>query len=220
VKRSEPRLWQPRRDDHAGRGAGSIRDGRYRVGGRNPAAAQRWVPRPIGRSTLWDGGAEPTAVERARQPTGGERSDTRSGSGAPRRSGSSSAGRDGRVDAAGERPTGTPRRLRPAGGSTPGSADPGGSTPPRRRPRPRRGHPPLWWRLIAVHMLVLLTMISRLPHGRLATGSADISRAGRRRCTDGHRRTGSTGATFTAAAPSGAMSGSEAAIASAVSAGA
>jgi hypothetical protein len=142
-------------------------------------------------------GAEPTAVERARQPTGGERSDTRSGSGAPRRSGSSSAGRDGRVDAAGERPTGTPRRLRPAGGSTPGSADPGGSTPPRRRPRPRRGHPPLWWRLIAVQVLVLLTMISRLPHGRLATG-----------------------ATFTAAAPSGAMSGSEAAIASAVSAGA
>src|SRR5664279_1833051 len=86
--------------------------GRSRVGGQNPAAVQRRVDRPVGRSTLWDGGAEPGAAERARQPTGRQRSDTRSGSGAPRPSGSHSAGRDGRVAAAGEGRTGTPVRTR------------------------------------------------------------------------------------------------------------
>ena len=129
------------------------------VDGQRVSAGQRPAPRPIGRSTLWDGGTEPGAAQHTGHPIGEQRSDTGSVRGAPRRSGSRSAGRDGRDAAAGERHTGTARRTRSTGASTSGSADPGGGTKPRRRPRPPRGRPLLGWRMMAIPALVLLTAI-------------------------------------------------------------
>ena len=112
TKRSGLRLWQPRRNDHAGHRVGSVSRGRS-ARFRGPAArstADRQVD-AVGRRCRTRRRTTPG------HPTGEQRSDTGSVRGAPRRSGPRPAGREGHVDAADEPRTGTPRRTRPAGGS-------------------------------------------------------------------------------------------------------